>query len=373
MPVGVHIVGSLPMSSSEEVFRALAGGLGDRVKRLPDGETGERALFAGWQVATFERHPDFEPATGRRLLEVVKPQRLKADVDPASVSFAELGFAAAAADSYEIFRRLRTEGVIRPGQRFLVSLPTPVNCLGMVLAQEHIADVEPAYERALLAEVDRIVHAVPAADLALQWDTPWEVRAWDGSLPGFLVQPWFPGPQEGILERLVRLGARIPEGVELGYHLCHGDYEHTGNLMLGLHRQARNRFVRKAAGRVLRELSIRIAGPPKDMSSVVAMANGLFERTTRRIDFLHLPVPRAAGERYFQPLADLRVPAGVEVYLGLVHHTDGAAGSRRRIGEAGRRLKDFGVSTECGWGRRDPATIDELMAIHREVSQPLPT
>src|SRR5215472_14157308 len=89
-PRGALLIGSVPMASAEAVFRAVAGRLGDRLRRIPDGETGERILFAGWQVRTFARHPDFEPVPGRRLMEIVKRRRLRAGVHPASVHFAQL-------------------------------------------------------------------------------------------------------------------------------------------------------------------------------------------------------------------------------------------------------------------------------------------
>jgi hypothetical protein len=370
-PKGVHLVGSVPLESAEDVFRILAPSLGDRLSRLPDGETGDRSLFAGWQVATFKRHPDFEPVKGRRLLEVVKPHRIRSGVDPRSIRFSDLGFAGAAESSYQVFRRLRSEGVIPARMRFQVSLPTPVNCLAMVVAKEDVPAIDAAYEAAVLDEVDAIVASIPASDLAIQWDTPWEVRVWDGNLPAFLVQPWFTPARDGVIDRLARLGSRVPEPVQLGYHLCHGDYEHTGNLILGLKAGTRGRLTRSIGARVLREVSIRIAGPPKDARSVTEMANALVGRGSRPIDFLHLPFPRAAERRYFAPLADLRLPPGVEVYLGLVHYTDGVDGTRRRIAAAREALNDFGVATECGWGRRDPATTSALIGIHRQVSEPI--
>lgn len=371
IPSGVHMVGSVPLDSAEQVFRTIAARLGDRLRRIPDGETGERALFAGWQVQTFARHPDFEEVPGRRLMEVVKPRRLRAGVDRTRIAFDQLGFATAAVDSYQVFRRLRAEGVIRQGVRFQVSLPTPVNCLAMVVSKDDIPDVEGAYEAALLAEVKAIAKAVPPSDLAIQWDTPWEVRAWGGNLPSFLVQPWFADVRDGILERLLRLGAGVPEGVELGYHVCHGDYEHTGNVILGLRGHPRSRLMRAIASRLLREISFRVAGPPDDARGVTELANALLQRTSRRIDFIHLPVPRAAKDDYFAPLSELEHRAGVEVFLGLVHFTDAREGTERRIAAARKVVPNFGVSTECGWGRRDPATLDGLIELHRQVSAPI--
>src|SRR5206468_4471454 len=141
--------------------------------------------------------PDVEPVPGRRLMEVVKPYRVRAGRNPDEVRFAQLGFAAAAEESYEVFKRLRSEGVVRPDVRFQVSLPTPVNCLAMVVDKRDIPAIESAYEAAVLNELDAIATVVPPHDLSVQWDCPWEVRVWAGSLPSFLVQPWFADPRAG--------------------------------------------------------------------------------------------------------------------------------------------------------------------------------
>jgi hypothetical protein len=42
---GALLVGSIPLSSAEEVFRLTSEVLGDRLERVPDGETGGRL---GW-------------------------------------------------------------------------------------------------------------------------------------------------------------------------------------------------------------------------------------------------------------------------------------------------------------------------------------
>jgi len=106
------------------------------------------------------------------------------------------------------------------------------------------------------------------------------------------------------------------------------------------------------------------------MRTTVDMATGLLAETSRPIDFMHLPVRRAAAEDYFRPLADFQAPVRLDVYLGLIHYSDGVQGAHRRIAAAERFIEEFGVSTECGWGRRDPTTIDGLIDIHREVSEP---
>jgi hypothetical protein len=55
--------------------------------------------------------------------------------------------------------------------------------------------------------------------------------------------------------------------------------------------------------------------------------------------------------------------------LGLVHHTDGVEGTRRRIAAAERFVSGFSIATECGFGRRRPETIAELLQIHTEVAR----
>ncbi|MGH8733136.1 MAG: hypothetical protein ACREVB_05590 [Burkholderiales bacterium] len=41
---GVHLIGSVPLADTEQVFRTVAGALGPHLRRLPDGETGLLAV-----------------------------------------------------------------------------------------------------------------------------------------------------------------------------------------------------------------------------------------------------------------------------------------------------------------------------------------
>jgi hypothetical protein len=82
-----------------------------------------------------------------------------------------------------------------------------------------------------------------------------------------------------------------------------------------------------------------------------------------------MPVPRdRSDEAYFAPLHALRLRPETELSLGLVHHTDGLEGTRRRMATAENFVKDFSIATECGFGRRDPATIPELLRIHAQAA-----
>ncbi|MEJ0071789.1 MAG: hypothetical protein WDO24_27150 [Pseudomonadota bacterium] len=56
--------------------------------------------------------------------------------------------------------------------------------------------------------------------------------------------------------------------------------------------------------------------------------------------------------------------------MGLLHHDDDA-GNRARIDAARRVVDDFGIASECGWGRGDPARLPELLAGHRRAAETL--
>ena len=47
---------------------------------------------------------------------------------------------------------------------------------------------------------------------------------------------------------------------------------------------------------------------------------------------------------------------------------DGVDGARRRLASARRYVSDFGVATECGFGRRAPETIEPLLTLNADVA-----
>jgi len=86
-------------------------------------------------------------------------------------------------------------------------------------------------------------------------------------------------------------------------------------------------------------------------------------------NWIHLPVPRERDDAaYFAPLRGLKRASGTELYLGLVHFTDGLAGARRRLAATASAVTDFGIATECGLGRRPPATIADLFRLHAAIA-----
>ena len=338
LPLGAHLVGSVPARSAEDVFRMLSEKLGDRLRRLPDGETGPRADWIVWQYPVLSSRPQFEvapPAPGS--YRALPRLRLRAGTASADLRFGSLGYAEAASASYRTFGPLKRDGVVPPGARFQVALPTPLAPVSAFVADEDQAAVERAYEAAMMAELEQILEAIPHDQLALQWDTNVEFGMLEGELP-----VWFPDVKTGILERLIRISRAVPAQVELGFHFCLGHDEPTARHL------------------------------PRDLGRMVGIANGLAATLDRPLNWIHVPLPRERADRAFvEPLRDLRVHPETELYVGAIHAGEATTESRRRIARVHEVAPDFGIATPCGWGRLPPGLLTELVSTHRQLSRPV--
>src|ERR1051326_3670610 len=254
---GVHLVGSVPLASADAVFQKVAGAIGDRLRRIPDGETGPRSDWIVWQLPIFTSQPALDVAPpdpgGWRPLPRV---RLADEGDAARVTFEALGYADAAIASYRTFARRKRDGVIPVACRFQVSLPTPLAPICAFVVPHPQRLLEPAYEASLLAELAVVLAEVPHDQLAIQWDTNFEFGMLEGVFP-----VWFDDVKGGVLERLLRLSRHVPHDVELGYHFCYGDVQH------------------------------RHFTEPSDAGTLVEIANALTASLGRPPNCLHCPVP----------------------------------------------------------------------------------
>ena len=296
-----------------------------------------------WLSHVFEGHPAFEvdpdekPIPGRH-----RRRRLKPGTDVGRLRFDRLRHAAVATASYGEFKRQQQLGFVPQRAKFLFPLATPLCFSVSHLRESDQAVVEEAYETALCAEIRTIVAAIPSHELAIQWDAPVETWPIDRGTP----MPFGRTREEmlrAVIPRLIRIGQAVPEGVDLIYHFCYGDPGH------------KHMF------------------EPTDMSIMVGLANGIAAGIARSVQLYHFPVPvDRDDDAYFTPLGGLGISAQSEVCLGVVHHADGAAGARRRMEVANRHLRatwhNYWIGTECGMGRRDPATIARLLEIHAEVA-----
>ena len=335
----VLLLGSIPLSSAEEVFEVVSSELGKFVKRIPDGETGPRSLWIVCQGEPMKKSQGLEVGGERQLQGGIRNPRYKIreGLKPEDVKFSRLGYADNALDSYKIFKRLQGLGKIPTEVRFQVCLPTPLAVVYAFFIASEVRRIWPFCERHLLEELDEITRAIPHSDLAIQIDIATEMHT-------FLEVPELQKtyPIEELVEAFARLGNRVPTDVELGIHLWYGDPGH--------------KHVRE----------------PTDTGRMVDLYHRLATAIHRPITWLHMPVPRDRDdESYFSPLHDLRLKSGTELYLGLIHLTDGIEGAKRRVAAAEQVVSNFGIATECGFGRRPPDTVPELLRLHRAAAEQL--
>jgi hypothetical protein len=336
--VDVHLVGSIGLDTVEEVFTSVGQLLGPHLRRIPDGEVGGRKLWISWQYpllrASAFLRPD--PSGAIRPTNRFPLLTLAEGVAPADVKFGELGYAREARASYLDFVAAREAGTLPNNIRFQVCLPTPFAVVSSVVVAAVLPTVEAAYEKAMIAEVAALARHIPHKDLCIQWDVCNEMVIWDGqpsdAVPGNVSH-------DDIIARMKRLCAAVPDDVELGLHLCYGDF-------------GAKHFVE-----------------PKDAARMVDFANTLAAAMPHTLAYIHMPVPIGrSDDAFYQPFRDLKLGSGTALFLGVVHAKDGIAGTKARIAAARRYAPDFGIATECGMARsRSEDTVRALLKIHADV------
>jgi hypothetical protein len=219
----VHFVGSIGFDSAEEVFREVGKAVGPHLRRCPDGEIGGRRLWISWQYPLLRASPYLKLDESRLMPGVgFCLMRVAPGVSPSDIRFGELGYAREAWVSYQDFCAARDRGELPKHVRFQVCLPTPMAVIGAFVAPEDVATVLPAYEAAMIREVERIAKRIPPGDLAIQWDVCIEMIMWDGRFP---PMPAFPGMEQAFRGAFQRISAPVPKETELGIHLCYGDLD----------------------------------------------------------------------------------------------------------------------------------------------------
>ena len=334
MTRSVHLVGSIALDSTAEVFDTAGAILTPRLKRCPDGETGGRRLWISYQWPVLRATSFREPASDRATPGMgLCTLRLRQNVPQDEIRFPELGYAREARASYQDYLAARHRGVIASTTRFQVCLPTPRAVIHTFVIPQDVERILSAYEARMLRELEQICAAIPHCDLAIQWDVCTEMLQWDGRWP---MKPAFAGMEQTFAKAFRALSACVPDDVELGYHFCYGDMD-------------AKHFVE-----------------PIDLSKAVSLINLIVASSQRRIDWVHVPVPASREDAaYYAPLEGLKRTPRMEVYLGLVHLEDKIAGTTRRMKAASSFIKDFGIATECGMGRiRRPDLVRRLMEIH---------
>lgn len=341
-PTTVHFNGGVNLADGETVMREIASRIPTGVRRIPDGETGDRQQWIFFQLGKFWATPGLEkaeaedaPAEGYEQLPKV---RLAPGTEPDGVTWPDLGYAAAYGESYEVFTRLRDEGVIPAGVRMQVQYPTPLASIGAWIVADDQERLEPSYERTLFADLGRFLASVPHDDVAVQWDVAVEFGMLEGGFEGVERYPF-----DAVVERLARCIDEVPDDVPAGLHLCYGDYGHQH----------------------FKE--------PESLALQVRVANAVVERARRPVGFFAFTVPQNRGDAaYFAPLSELAVPAETELYFALVPYhpdTQKPETTAEQVATVDGLLggREWGICTECGMARAEREDVPRLLDLHREI------
>jgi hypothetical protein len=346
-PDHVHFNGSVNLADTGSVLREIVSRVPSGLRRIPDGETGDRGNWIFFQMQKFLQSPSLVPArpldTEAGDYEQMPQLRLADGVDPAQMKWPDLGYAEAYLGSYAIFAALREEGVIPGGVRFQVQYPTPLASISAYVVAEQQQALLGSYERAIFADLGRLLAAIPAAEVAVQWDVAVEF--------GILEESFAPGGAQAfdaIIAGLTRCVDQVSAEIPVGLHLCYGDYGHQ-------------HFKQ-----------------PQSLALQVRVLNAVTAAAGRTVSFVSFTVPQyQRAESYFAPLAELAADPGTELNFALVpyHPADQAPGTtddQVRLIDAALAASaglgsGWGICTECGMGRASREEIPELLDLHREI------
>lgn len=345
----VHFNGSVNLPDAETVMREISTRIPTGVRRMTDGETGERGYWILFQIQKFLQMPEFESVAVGHAYETSSdapqmPQlRLAEGASADAISWPNLGYADAYAASFEVFDQLQKSGTIPADVRFQMQYPTPLASTAGTFVPEDMAAIAASYEAALFADLDRALATLPHDRCAVQWDVAVEFGLLEGAMgPGSAM------PLEQITPALVRCIDRVASDVPVGLHLCYGDYGHQ-------------HFAQ-----------------PESLQMQVDLVNAVGAAAQRPVAWASFTVPQARDDAgYFAPLRDLTVGPETELAFALVpyHPDDQADGTiATQVGHIDTALaessagdREWGVCTECGMGRVAVDDVPRLLDIHYEI------
>jgi hypothetical protein len=342
----VHFNGSVNLPDAETVMREISTRIPAGVRRMTDGETGDRNYWISFQIAKFEQMPEFERVASGRAYETEAdapemPQlRLAEGASAETIDWPNLGYADEYTESFATFDRLQEEGAIPAGVRMQVQHPTPPASMAGTIVSDDLPAVAPAYEHALFADLDTLLERLPHDRIAVQWDIAVEMGALEGAM-GVTM------PMEQIAPGIVRCLERVPEDVPVGLHLCYGDYGHE-------HWKQ-----------------------PESLQMQVDLANAVTSASRRRLDFVSLTVPRDREDSGYFAALRLSTGSDTELNFALVpyHPADQAPGTTERqvehidtaLAASAAGAREWGICTECGMGRVDARDVPELLDLHGTI------
>ena len=346
-PSSVHFNGSVNLPDAETVMREISSRIPSGVRRMTDGETGDRNYWIRFQTRKFEQMPEFEAVSVGQAYETERdappmPQlRLTEGASAETIDWPNLGYADEYTESFTTFERMQHEGKIPADVRFQMQYPTPLASMAGTIAFEDQPAVAPSYEQALFADLDTALERLPHERVAVQWDVAVEFGALEGAMGTET-------PIDQIALGLVRCLERVPADVPVGMHLCYGDYGHQ-------------HFKQ-----------------PESLQMQVNLVNAVTSAAQRTLNFVSFTVPQGRNDSaYFEPLSGLTTGADTELYFALVpyHPDDQAPGTTAEQIEhidaalinSSRGTRHWGICTECGMGRVDAEDVPRLLDLHSQI------
>ncbi|KAK4500517.1 hypothetical protein PRZ48_008706 [Zasmidium cellare] len=343
----IEFAGPLPIPGTDEVFTTLCQTFPDRLKRIPDGETGHRQGPLHWQTQVFEQAglshflKDEALLRGGGLDEVLP----EVSIDPALeldtrwalsyeytqmvIDSSALRYGHYAIASYQAFSKHKIAGTIPPCVKFQVSLPLPRSFVAEWIRPEYRETAEAQYEAAIVRAIEGIQDIIPHQDLAIQIDC----RVASPAIGTRAVSP--ETDETPLLAVCVtRLARHVAADVDLGLHVA------------------------PSSGGTLQ--------------STIDVVKALQRPCPRPMAWLHLSLPADTNdEQSLQPLEDLSRGTKTELVLGLVRPRD-EEGSRRRILKAAECLgsTDFGIAAAGNLVDLTQDDFEDILRILRLLSTP---
>ena len=123
-PAAVHFNGSVNLPDGETVMREISSRIPDGVRRMTDGETGDRNYWISFQTRKFEQMPEFETVSVGMAYETAPDapamphMRLTEGASAEMIDWPNLGYADAYTESFAILTRRSSGSRTTTGSRF---------------------------------------------------------------------------------------------------------------------------------------------------------------------------------------------------------------------------------------------------------------
>ncbi len=343
------LVGSLPFDDEAQAMAVAMDVVGPALAALPDGEIGERtperpkgdrsawvqtitdrceADTATWKVTRpGKRNADgfsVDYGSGTRLTPKVKRSQLAGHLD--------LGWSSFARQSYPLFKEAAAAAG-RDDLKFQVGLPTAMGMTFAMMSPRDAIRYGGAFTERLATEANEILDFTEG-DVQFQLEVPGEL-AMAYRLPKAAVAM----STRSVLDLVKRIRPEAPFGI----HLCLGDLNNEA----------------------------LIHAPSLD--KMVNFTNHLLAKwpATHELNYVHVPLaeakePPPLDPAWYQPLAEMQVPADVDFVAGFVHDKRTIA-EHRQILEILDKVRGgrVDVASSCGLGRRDTETARSMMETTR--------